>query len=95
MTDGVVEARSPSRQLFGFEGVAAISRRSAEEIARAALQFGQEDDITVITIRRVPDVRLSAADKANAVPPQLPQDGADHQNWSSSTPTAGQRGTSD
>ena len=53
ISDGVVEAQNPQRELFGFERTAAISTRSAEEIARAAQQFGQEDDITVLTVARV------------------------------------------
>jgi hypothetical protein len=51
MSDGVVEARSASGELFGFDRTRAISIQSAEEIARAASAFGQEDDITVLTVR--------------------------------------------
>jgi hypothetical protein len=55
MTDGVVEARNPTTcELFGFEQTAAISTRSAEEIAHVARQFGQEDDITVLTLALAP-----------------------------------------
>jgi hypothetical protein len=50
MTDGVVEARSASGELFGFERTAAISTQSAEAIAQHAQQFGQEDDITVLSL---------------------------------------------
>jgi hypothetical protein len=50
MTDGVVEARSATGELFGFERTAAISAHPAENIAHAAQQFGQEDDITVLTL---------------------------------------------
>ena len=53
MTDGVVEARNPAGELFGFERTAAISTEPAQEIAREALQFGQEDDITVLTLTRL------------------------------------------
>jgi serine phosphatase RsbU (regulator of sigma subunit) len=53
LSDGVVEAQSPTGELYGFERTAAISNQSAEEIARAAQQFGQEDDITVLTVRRL------------------------------------------
>jgi serine phosphatase RsbU (regulator of sigma subunit) len=52
MTDGVIEARSAEGDLFGFERAAAASTNSAEEIARAAVQFGQQDDITVLTVRQ-------------------------------------------
>jgi sigma-B regulation protein RsbU (phosphoserine phosphatase) len=51
ITDGVLEATNPTtKELFGFERTAAISNQSAEEIAHAAQQFGQEDDITVLTL---------------------------------------------
>lgn len=53
VTDGVAEARNTDGELFGFERTAAISTQSAEAIARAAQQFGQEDDITVLTITRL------------------------------------------
>jgi Stage II sporulation protein E (SpoIIE) len=49
LTDGVPEATC-RRELFGFEQTARISSLSAAEIAQAALRFGQEDDITVISI---------------------------------------------
>ena len=54
LTDGVVEARDEKGDLFGFERTAAISNQSAEEIARAAQHFGQDDDITVLTLARAP-----------------------------------------
>jgi Stage II sporulation protein E (SpoIIE) len=50
LTDGVVEARNPAGELFGFNRAAAISTEAAEEIARAAQAHGQEDDITVLTV---------------------------------------------
>ena len=49
-SDGVIEARNPQGELFGFDRTAAISRQSADAIAHAALAFGQEDDITVLTL---------------------------------------------
>ncbi len=52
LTDGVVEARNPKGELFGFERTQALSRASAEEIAGAAHTFGQEDDITVLCLTR-------------------------------------------
>lgn len=54
ITDGVVEARNGSGELFGFERTAAISAQAAEAIAHAAQTFGQEDDITVLTLTRAP-----------------------------------------
>jgi len=53
LTDGVVEARNPAGELFGFERTAAISTESAQNIASAAQRFGQEDDITVLTLTRI------------------------------------------
>lgn len=53
LTDGVVEARDKNGELFGFERTREISRETAESIAAAAQQFGQEDDITVLTVRRL------------------------------------------
>jgi phosphoserine phosphatase RsbU/P len=54
LSDGVVEAQSATGELFGFDRTAAISTQSAESIAHAAQQFGQEDDITVLTLNFVP-----------------------------------------
>jgi hypothetical protein len=53
LSDGVVEARRPSGELFGFDRVHNLSNQSAFYIADAAKEFGQEDDITVLTIRRL------------------------------------------
>jgi Stage II sporulation protein E (SpoIIE) len=53
VTDGVVEARSQSGELFGFERTAVIAAQSAETISRTAQDFGQDDDITVLTLTRV------------------------------------------
>lgn len=50
LSDGVVEARSRDGELFGFDRTSRISQLSASEIAAQAHQFGQEDDITVITL---------------------------------------------
>jgi phosphoserine phosphatase RsbU/P len=50
MSDGVAEARNATGQLFGFERTAAISTEPAEEIAAAAQAFGQEDDITALSL---------------------------------------------
>ena len=54
VTDGVVEARSKSGELLGFERTAELSAGSAEALAQAAQAFGQDDDITVLTIVREP-----------------------------------------
>lgn len=50
ISDGVVEARSKSGELFGFDRTASLSTRPVEEIAARAQDFGQEDDITVLAL---------------------------------------------
>jgi serine phosphatase RsbU (regulator of sigma subunit) len=54
LSDGVIEARNSKGELFGFERTAAIVTRPAEDVAKAAQAFGQEDDITVLTLSFVP-----------------------------------------
>jgi sigma-B regulation protein RsbU (phosphoserine phosphatase) len=53
-SDGVVEAQSPTGELFGFERTRAIASQSAQSIADIAQRFGQEDDITVLTLKFAP-----------------------------------------
>jgi len=52
VSDGVVEAENAQRELFGFERTREISGKTAQEIAEAAKAWGQNDDITVVTVRR-------------------------------------------
>jgi serine phosphatase RsbU (regulator of sigma subunit) len=52
-SDGVVEAQNKKGELFGFERARAISTMPAAAIVAVAVEFGQEDDITVVTIQRV------------------------------------------
>jgi hypothetical protein len=52
VTDGVVEARNSAGELFGFDNTAAVSCESADRIAKTAELFGQDDDITVLTVNR-------------------------------------------
>ncbi len=51
LSDGVVEARNQSGELYGFERTRVISVQPADQIAQAAQDFGQEDDITVLAIQ--------------------------------------------
>ena len=60
MSDGVVEARKASGELFGFDRVHNLSNQSAFYIADAAKEFGQEDDITVLTVRRLAKAMAAA-----------------------------------
>ncbi|MGB6191365.1 MAG: PP2C family protein-serine/threonine phosphatase [Terracidiphilus sp.] len=50
VSDGIVEAQNQRGELFGFDRTRTISNQSAEAIARAAQAFGQQDDITVLTL---------------------------------------------
>jgi hypothetical protein len=52
MSDGIAEATDASGKLFGFERVNELlsTAKSAAEVASAAQKFGQEDDISVISV---------------------------------------------
>jgi serine phosphatase RsbU (regulator of sigma subunit) len=54
MSDGIAEATDAEGRLFGFERVHELLRvaTSAAEVASAAQTFGQEDDISVISVTR-------------------------------------------
>lgn len=52
VSDGVVEATNEKKELFGFARTQAISHQPAQAIAEAAKQFGQEDDISVLSVTR-------------------------------------------
>jgi serine phosphatase RsbU (regulator of sigma subunit) len=52
LSDGVVEAMNGRGELFGFARTQSISAQSAAAIAAAALEYGQADDITVLTLTR-------------------------------------------
>jgi serine phosphatase RsbU (regulator of sigma subunit) len=56
VSDGVLEATNAKGELYGFERTRAVSAKSAHQIAKAAELFGQEDDITVLSITRMPDL---------------------------------------
>jgi hypothetical protein len=53
LTDGVVEAQNAKGELFGFDRTAAISSKPAQHVAEAAQTFGQQDDITVLSLALV------------------------------------------
>jgi serine phosphatase RsbU (regulator of sigma subunit) len=56
VSDGVPEAADEQGRLFGFDRLLELIRTqpSAASIAQAAQAFGQEDDISVISVTRVP-----------------------------------------
>jgi GAF domain-containing protein len=57
LSDGVPEARSHAGELYGFERLSGLTLMPAHEIAEAAQSFGQEDDITVLTLALGPVLR--------------------------------------
>lgn len=72
-TDGLLEARNAKGELFSFERVSALfsTRPGAAAASGVAVQFGQDDDITVVTVTRLavgvkPTTRLVAPEMANA-----------------------------
>jgi serine phosphatase RsbU (regulator of sigma subunit) len=71
VTDGVVEARGKDGELFGFARTLEISCSAADAIARTAQDFGQDDDISVISV-----TRLGQGDGAAASAPGAAETGA-------------------
>jgi hypothetical protein len=66
-TDGIVEARGAAGELYGFERAQKLAQegKSAEQIVEAACNFGQEDDITVLSIRRLAAAEEPAEARVN------------------------------
>jgi hypothetical protein len=54
-TDGLLEARAHHGELFGFERLKQMFavKTDAAQATEMAVEFGQEDDITVLTVRRL------------------------------------------
>ncbi len=61
-TDGLLEARSQSGELYSFERLRTLfaSQPTAEQAAQAAVNFGQDDDITVLTLTRLAEGESAA-----------------------------------
>ena len=75
MSDGVPEARTPKGELYGFERLAPLTLRSARDIADTAQKFGQDDDITVLTVACLPrttNVPPPPVVFSTSAPPPLP-----------------------
>jgi serine phosphatase RsbU (regulator of sigma subunit) len=51
-SDGIVEAQNAQGEMFGFERSGEISMQPAAAIVKAAKDFGQQDDMTVVAITR-------------------------------------------
>lgn len=54
-TDGLLEARNQAGELYSFQRLEALfaSHPSAAQATQAAVNFGQDDDITVLTLTRL------------------------------------------
>ena len=54
-TDGLLEARNAIGELYGFDRLHALlaGHPTAQQASEAALAFGQDDDITVLTLTRL------------------------------------------
>jgi GAF domain-containing protein len=50
LSDGVLEARAPDGELYGFERLPSLTVQPVRQIAETAQRFGQEDDITVLAL---------------------------------------------
>ena len=68
LSDGVVEAANAQGELFGFERTQQVSNESARYIAQTAKHFGQNDDITVVSLYFAARARVHAPDR---VPQQV------------------------
>ena len=62
-SDGLAEAMNVNGELFGFTRVQELVKegRSAAEVANVVQSFGQEDDISIIALTRVPSEVLQEA----------------------------------
>jgi hypothetical protein len=54
-TDGILEARNSTGELYGFERLAALVRSdpTVEQMVEEARSFGQQDDITIFRVTRL------------------------------------------
>jgi hypothetical protein len=69
-TDGLLEARSHTGELYGFARLETLfaTRPSAAQATEAAVSFGQDDDITVLTLTRL---EIGEASRAEHSVPEL------------------------
>ena len=62
-TDGLLEARNAGGELYSFDRLKALfaTRPNASQASDAAVNFGQDDDITVLTLTRLAETAETAA----------------------------------
>lgn len=63
ITDGVLEARGPRGELYGYDRLSALiqSQPTVQQIVDAACTFGQDDDTTVLNVTRIAGAERSDA----------------------------------
>jgi Stage II sporulation protein E (SpoIIE) len=68
-TDGLLEARKTSGELFGFDRLKELfaTRPSAGQAIQAGVVFGQDDDITVLTVTRLIAGEKSSVEYATSI----------------------------
>ncbi len=68
LSDGVVEAQDARGRLFGFERIHALLEQpiTATQVAAAAQHFGQQDDISVLSITRTMAPEMAVQEPALA-----------------------------
>lgn len=69
-TDGLLEARNASGEIFGFERLSALmaTKPDSKQAVEAAISFGQEDDITVLRLTRL---SIGATPTTSLLAPEL------------------------
>jgi hypothetical protein len=73
-TDGLLEARNADGELFGFGRIRDLmaAHPDAEQASQTAVEFGQDDDITVLTLTRLAvGVESTTSLRAPALEPTL------------------------
>jgi serine phosphatase RsbU (regulator of sigma subunit) len=68
MSDGIAEAQDEHGQLFGFDCILQLLKKqiSAAEIATVAQNFGQQDDISVLSVTRTAVLKTASLEPALA-----------------------------
>lgn len=63
LTDGVLEARGPRGELYGYDRLATLMQvqPTVQQIVDAACSFGQDDDITVLSVALMADTEICDA----------------------------------
>jgi len=69
VTDGIPEARNAGGHLLGFDELARLSSLPPQAIADAAIEYGQDDDITIVSVELRPALRAAETSPLLATSP--------------------------